>query len=141
STVATFDSGTGGLLVSMQYSESGDRLFVTSLAPEGSGEPAEVIAFDTRTGEVVAGPVETGEELISSIAVLSEGEIALVGRRVERRRTDDLELIEEPFGFMETDGLVTLRAGPEGWLIAGSPIDLQLFELGDGDTPTAPPEI
>lgn len=141
SRISTFDSGTGGLIASMQYAESGERLYVTSLGPEGSGEPAEIIAFDTRTGEIAAGPVETGEELISSIAILPDGEIALAGRRVERRNADDLELIEEPFGFMETDGLVTLRAGPEGLLIAGSPIDLQLFELGDRDTPTPPPEI
>lgn len=139
--ITTFDSGTGGLIASMQYSESGDRLFATSLGPEGSGEGAEIIAFDTRTGEVAAGPVETGEKLISSIAILPDDEIAVVGRRVERRDADDLELIEEPFGFMETDGLVTLHAGPDGRLIAGSPIDLQLFELGEGDTPTPPPEI
>ncbi|MPZ72104.1 MAG: hypothetical protein GEU74_02545 [Nitriliruptorales bacterium] len=139
--ISTFDAGTGGLIALMRYGESGERLYVTSLAPEGSGEPAALVALDAHTGDVVAGPVDTGEELISSIATLPDGEIALVGRRVERRKADDLELVEAPFGRMETVGLVTLSAGPSGWLVAGSPLDLQLFELGDGDAPTPPPEI
>jgi DNA-binding SARP family transcriptional activator/WD40 repeat protein len=141
SKVATFDTGTGGLTALMRYDESGERLFLISLAPEGSGDPAELVALDARTGEVVAGPVETGEELMSGLATLPNGELALVGRHVERRNSDDLELIEEPFGFMEVDGLVTLDTGPAGRLIVGSPIDLQLFDLGDGEAPTPPPEI
>ncbi len=139
--IATFDAGIETPIASMQYSDSGERLYVTSLMPDGSGEPAELVALDAQTGEIVAGPIETGEALISSIVSLPDGEIALAGQRVERRKADDLELIEEPFGFMETDGLVTLRAGPDGWLIAGSPIDVQIFELGNGDAPTPPPEI
>ncbi len=139
--IATLDTGTGDLVSNIEFDESGELLYAATAALFGTVEPARLHVFDSRTGAVVAGPTDTGEPLISSITMLPGDEIAVVGHRIERRSADDLELIGEPFGFMLVPELVTLDVTSDGWLLAGSPVDLQIFELGEGGTVTDPEMI
>lgn len=137
--IDVLDTGLRAPVSATAFDATGSRLFVATIDPFVATGLARLVALDTETGEVVAGPSDTGETLVSSIVIgPDDDEVLLAGRWIERRATDSLERLGERFGESKADGLVTLAAGADGTVVAGSPVELQVFaDVESAQPPTA----
>ncbi len=124
------DTGSGQQLSTLSYGESGDVL-ATATLPVGG--PEVLYLFDLGEGSVISREVDTGfaEAVSSIVAVPGADELVMVGMQLQRFAMQDLEAVGAPFGESGVPGLVSLAVAPDGTVVAGSPVELQLFSRFD----------
>jgi DNA-binding SARP family transcriptional activator/WD40 repeat protein len=140
---ATLGIGDDRAIISFEVTPDGGRIIaaatpVAGLEPTGS---ARLYLLDIATGDVLAGPVETDEVFINSLAIHdASGTFAAAGDRILRYELDTLQPVGEPFGGGHDFplGLSSVAITDDGLLAGAGGVTMQVFEL-DGNIATPLP--
>lgn len=89
--------------------------------------------LDTTGGGVERGPVDAGGTFVSAMAIDHDAGVVVttVDAQLQIRDLDDLSRIGEMFGESAFGGYSSFSLSPEGLLVAVSPLDFDVFLLGD----------
>jgi DNA-binding SARP family transcriptional activator/WD40 repeat protein len=142
---ATLGIGDDRAITAFEATPDGRRIIaaatqVAGLEPTGS---SRLYLLDIATGDALAGPVETGEVFVNSLAIHdASGTFVAAGDRMQRYELDTLDPIGEPFGGGRDFplGFLSVAITDDGLLAGAGGVAMQVLEL-DGDLTTPLPVV
>lgn len=129
------DTGRGLEIASLAATRS--TVYIVELSAPGAPGAAWVTAWDTVTGERLAGPTRIDDDVVVQVAVAGDL-VVTAGERMRAFDATTLEPLGEGFrGSSDGDLLFGLAVSPDGLVAAGSFNNLELWGgLGSPDGPT-----
>jgi DNA-binding SARP family transcriptional activator/WD40 repeat protein len=130
----TLDIGDDRAIISFAVTADGARMVASATPVDGIMPMAmtRLYVIDVATGDVIAGPVDTGDFFVNALAVEADGEaVVAAGDRIQRYALDTLEPVGEPFGDGFPLGYVSVAVSSDGVIAAASGLALDIFALDD----------
>jgi DNA-binding SARP family transcriptional activator/WD40 repeat protein len=142
---ATLRIGDDRVITAFEPTPDGGRIIaaathIAGLEPRGS---SRLYLLDIATGDVLAGPVETDEVFVGSLAIHdASGTFVAAGDRIQRHELDTLDPVGEPFGGGRDVplGFLSVAITDDGLLAGAGGVAMQVFQL-DGDIATPLPVV